>query len=228
MTQMREGVLDHGYVELIDNKAHDIDVVNAARVSFGRTSKSMAESDEKLIGFLMKNRHGTPFEHNYMKFQVRAPIFVFREWHRHRIGVSINEVSGRYKELETVFYLPTGRVRTQTGKPGHYKFETASADKEREALGMMIGVYDRAKAAYRELLELGVAKEIARCVLPVATYSEMHWTCNARSLMSFLSLRNSKHAQREIREYAEQMEKMFSKVMPITHKAFVDCGRVAP
>src|SRR5918992_1664668 len=160
-------VLDHGFVRLDDAMASDLSVVNAARVSFARRKEMMDESDEGLIRFLMRDRHGTPFEHNSFRFHIRAPIFVAREWMRHRVG-SFNEFSMRYARATDDFYLPErDDVRTQVGKPGAYSFEPVSeeiADLTREELR---SVYETAYAAYERLVELGVARELARSVMPV-------------------------------------------------------------
>jgi thymidylate synthase (FAD) len=234
----------HGFVHLQVATATDLDVVNAARVSFAKQSQwevrddpdagefrsVLAEADEAVLRWLMQKRHGTPFEHNFFKFHVRAPIFVFREWHRHRIGISINEESARYSPLAGDFYIPEGDAwRAQVGKPGAYRFEVID-DLERIAWAAdkMESVYKHAYDTYVELMEAGFAKEIARAVLPVGIYSQMIWTCNARSLMAFLSLRNDKNAQWEIRQYAKAMEQIFYEVMPITCDEFIKNGRVAP
>ena len=227
--------------ELIRSQAQDSDVIWAARVSTaGEKSlealNSEAERSEGLIRYLMRDRHGTPFEHNSMTFFVTAPIFVFREFHRHRVGWSYNEESGRYRRLRPVFYVP-GRDRAliQVGKTGHYRFEPGTEEQhdivESSTRRAAVAAYE----AYSEMLDAGVAREVARGVLPVATYSSMYATCNARSLMSFLSLRvQSDDAaypsspQREIQMVAEQMEQAFADLMPLTHRAFVDAGRVAP
>lgn len=220
-------VLDKGFVRLDGYCADDLSVVNSARVSFHKRSDTLQEGDDKLIQFLMKNRHGTPFEQNVFRFHVKAPIVVFREWHRHRIGISINEWSGRYSELEPDFYIPT-EVRIQTGKAGHYKYEPLddiSANAFREELELSS---DKAYETYKMALDMGVAKEQARFLLPLNIYSEMFWSCNARSLMSFLSLRNNIKAQMEIRSYAQVLEDIFSEIMPVTAQSFIDNGRICP
>lgn len=219
-----------GTLDLIEGPPHgDLMVVNAARVSHGNFTSIMRPEDEGLIGYLMKNKHGTPFEHNIFIFHVKAPIFVFREWHRHRIGVSINEMSGRYTELRPEFYYPDNdHCRKQVGKPGAYTYE-AMMPHEAESMRSTLKLqYERAYAAYTVMLKEGVAKEVARLCLPVAIYSEMYWTCNARSLMAFLELRNAPTAQREIKDYAQVMEDIFLEEMPVTAKAFIDNGRIAP
>jgi thymidylate synthase (FAD) len=219
----------HGFVQLESALASDLDVVRAARISFRRSTETLSEADEKLIAYLMREEHGTPFEHNYFRFQVRAPIFVLREWHRHRIGASINEESGRYVELREEGWTPEpDEIRVRRGRPGHYQYETASREIGQEAAEGQRNIHQAAFAEYRRQIELGVAPEVARNVLPVATYSEMIWSCNARSLMHFLHLRNAPEAQREIRLYAEALEEFFAEEMPVTHQAFVQFGRRAP
>lgn len=220
-------VLDHGLVTLETHNADDLGVVNAARVSFQKQDETLSQAGERLIVFLLKNRHGTPFEHNFFRWRIAAPIFVFREWHRHRIGHSYNEMSGRYTELPTTFYVPADVV-VQVGKPGAYTYEPANNEQAARHQDRLRAVYESATQAYHDALADGVAKQQARLCLPVAIYSEMIWSCNARSLMAWLSLRNHPAAQAEIREYAKAVETIFAQIMPVTHAAFVEHGRVAP
>ena len=208
--------------------ADDLSVVNGARVSFARRKEEMDESDQGLIGFLMRERHGTPFEHNSFRFHIRAPIFVAREWFRHRVG-SFNEFSMRYARATDEFYLPAAEdVRSQVGKPGAYSFEAVSDDLAKATREELKAVYETAYETYEKLVELGVARELARCVLPVGSYTEFYWTVNARSLMNFVSLRAAETAQREIRRYAEACETFLAEKMPVTHAAFVANNRTAP
>jgi len=220
-------VLDHGFLALDGAFATDLAVVNAARVSFNVASEEMSERDEGLIRFLMRERHGTPFEHGYFRFLVKAPIFVVREHHRHRSGHSYNEWSGRYSKLEAEFYVPD-YVRTQVGKPGAYSFEPVEPAVRDAAREEIRTAAEEAFAAYERMLEQGVAKEVARTVLPLAMYTKYFWSCNPRSLMHFCSLRNSEHAQFEIREYARAAESFLERLMPVTHAAFVANERTAP
>ncbi len=221
-------VLDHGFVRLDDAMASDLSVVNGARVSFARRKEAMEESDEGLIRFLMRDRHGTPFEHNAFRFHIRCPIFVAREWFRHRVG-SFNEFSMRYARATDEFYVPEPEdVRSQVGKPGAYSFEPVDADVAETTRETLHEVYVTAYAAYERLVELGVARELARAALPVGAYTEFYWTVNARSLMNFVSLRAAETAQREIRRYAEACERFLAEQMPVTHAAFVAAGRVVP
>jgi thymidylate synthase (FAD) len=221
-------VLDHGFVRLDDSMASDLSVVNGARVSFARHKTEMSEADEGLIRFLMRDRHGTPFEHNSFRFHIRCPLFVAREWMRHRVG-SFNEFSLRYAKATEDFYVPEPEdVRSQVGKPGAYSFEPVDdelAERTREELRE---VYDHAYETYTRLVEAGVARELARLALPVGAYTEFYWTINARSLMNFVSLRAAETAQREIRRYADAVERFFAEKMPVTHAAFIANGRVAP
>ena len=219
-------VLDHGFVRLDESMASDLSVVNAARVSFARRKEEMDDSDQGLIRFLLRERHGTPFEHNAFRFHVRAPIFIAREWFRHRVG-SFNEFSMRYAKATDDFYVPEAEdVRTQVGKPGAYTFEPVDAELAEATREELRAVYDAAYAAYERLVEQGVARELARAVMPVGSYTEFYWTVNARSLMNFVSLRAAEAAQREIRRYADACEQFLAEEMPVTYQAFVDAGRV--
>ena len=221
-------VLDHGFVRLDAAMASDLSVANAARVSFARRKDELDEADEGLIRFLMRERHGTPFEHNAFRFHIRCPIFVAREWFRHRVG-SFNEFSMRYAKATDEFYVPEPEdVRTQVGKPGAYTFEPVEDDLAERAREELRDVYERAFAAYERLVQEGVAREIARAVLPVGAYTEFYWTVNARSLMNFVSLRADEAAQREIRRYALAVERFLEEQMPVTYAAFVANDRTAP
>src|ERR671927_1375615 len=181
-------VLDHGFVRLDDAMASDLSVVNGARVSFARRKEEMDDADEGLIRFLMRDRHGTPFEHNSFRFHIRAPIFVAREWFRHRVG-SFNEFSMRYARATDDFYVPEAEdVRSQVGKPGAYSFEPVDDDLAERTRDDLRAVYDHAFATYERLVEAGVARELARVAMPVGAYTEFFWTVNARALMNFVSL----------------------------------------
>ena len=233
-------------VELVRSSASDSDVLFAARVSTqgeqsleAAASRVDASEDEKrskgLINYLMRDRHGSPFEHNSLTFYVQAPIFVFREFQRHRIA-SYNEESGRYKELSPVFYVPgPDRNLIQIGKTGSYDFIPGTAEQtalvEQESRTASIQAYE----AYQRMLEAGVAREVARIILPLNIYSSMYVTMNSRALMNFLSLRTKREGthfpsfpQREIEMCAEKMEDFWAELMPYTYAAFNENGRVAP
>jgi thymidylate synthase (FAD) len=225
-------------VELIQSMGGDDSVVRSARVSTtsGTTGDiSLGEREKGLINYLMRDRHGTPFEHNGFTFYVEAPIFVFREFMRHRIA-SYNEESGRYKELSPVFYVPDeNRKLVQVGKPGAYTFEDGTYDQKVIVPTDIKRVNTEAYKAYQRMLDKGVAREVARVVLPVNIYSSMYVTMNARALMNFLSLRTTREGthfpsfpQREIEMVAEQMEEFFAEKMPVTYETFNKNGRVAP
>lgn len=222
-------VLDKGHVYLEQHMGSDLSVANAARVSFAKKREVMDESDEGLVRFLCRNRHGTPFEHNSMTFVVKAPIFVFREWHRHRIA-SINEMSARYTPMPREWYVPDrDQIRVQKGKPGDYYFERLDDDQEAQNWVRQIEMAQASSyVQYEMMVNAGVAKEVARTVLPVGMYSEMYWTVNLRALMNFLSLRNHKHAQYEIRKYAEAIEEIVTEIFPVAMGAFIENGRQAP
>jgi thymidylate synthase (FAD) len=230
-------------VELVRSSASDSDVLFAARVSTqgeqtlesASAGTEASDRDKGLINYLMRDRHGSPFEHNSMTFYVQAPIFVFREFMRHRIA-SYNEESGRYKELSPVFYVPgPERNLVQIGKTGAYEFIPGTAEQtalvEQEARTVSQQAYE----SYQRMLEAGVAREVARIVLPLNIYSSMYVTMNSRALMNFLSLRTTRPGthfpsfpQREIEMCAEKMEEFWAELMPYTYEAFNKNGRVAP
>jgi len=227
-------------VELVKSSASDADVIWAARVSTAG-DKSLedvgadASKSEGLINYLARERHGSPFEHTSMTFFISAPIFVFREFMRHRIA-SYNEESGRYRELRPVFYVPSkDRKLVQIGKPGAYSFIEGTPEQHKLTVDAIKQTCTLAYENYQKLLTAGVAREVARAVLPVTLYSSMYVTMNARALMNFLSLRTARegshfpsYPQREIEMVAEKMEVEFAKLMPITYGAFEKSGRIAP
>jgi thymidylate synthase (FAD) len=227
-------------VELVRASASDADVIFGARVSTkGEQSLEDVDADPErsrgLINYLMRARHGSPYEHNSMTFYVQAPIFVFREFMRHRVA-SYNEESGRYRELRPVFYVPgPERKLVQQGKPGHYEFVDGTADQHKVVEEATKRACEQAYSSYLEMLDAGIAREVARIVLPVTIYSSMYVTVNARSLMNFLSLRTKRDdstfpsfPQREIEMVAEKMEAEWARLMPLTSEAFDRNGRVAP
>ncbi|MDR1684105.1 MAG: FAD-dependent thymidylate synthase [Elusimicrobiota bacterium] len=209
-------VLDKGFVKLVDFMGSDLRVVNSARVSFGGVSKG-EDKDKLLIKYLMEHDHHSPFEHCTFQFHIKCPIFVARQWMRHRIS-SYNEVSARYTEVKDEFYFPA-EFRTQDthNKQGSLK----SSDLDNAALSKIYQESIEASyEAYQKLLAAGVAREMARGILPVAQYTQFYWTINARSLMNFIRLRADSHAQYEIRVYAEAIEKMFKEKLPWSYDAF--------
>jgi len=224
-------------VELVQHTGSDATIAAAARVSTGLDMEEYtAEADRGLINYLMKKHHGSPFEHNSMTFRVSAPIFVLRGWPRHPVGWSYNEVSGRYKKLEPKFYTyPADRPLVQSGTGAHPKLTAGTPLLTTKVNAVLAADYSRAWSAYEDLLFRGVANEVARSVLPVATFTEMYATCNARSLMSFLTLRIDHpdnffdtKPQWEIENAAKQMEQYLKELFPETWHAFVANKRVAP
>ena len=227
-------------VELVKASASDADVIWAARVSTAG-EQSLDEIGEDparsagLINYLARERHGSPFEHTSMTFFISAPIFVFREFMRHRIA-SYNEESGRYRELSPVFYVPNAdRKLIQIGKAGAYTFVDGTKEQLEITEAAMKESYILAYQQYQVMLDAGIAREVARAVLPVGLYSSMYVTMNARALMNFLSLRTARegshfpsYPQREIEMVAEKMEVEFARLMPLTHAAFEKSGRVTP
>ncbi len=221
-------------VELVDSMASDRSVVQAAQVSL-KGKNSPAENHPHLIKYLMSSRHGSPFEHNAFTFYSSAPIFVFREWHRHR-HASINERSARYSELLPKFYIPGPERRmVNVGSSARPEMVMGSPKQYEKAIAGKKKIAEDAWAEYKRELQNGVSKEVARDVLPTSVYSEMYWTVNAHSLMNFLSLRIESddslvrsRPQWEIQMAATLVEVAFANKMPLTHEFFVAGGRVAP
>lgn len=212
----------HGVLALEKYCADDLDVVNAAKASFAKYAEEIGPAERGLIGFLIKNKHTSPLEHTFFKFHVRAPIAVARDWVRHRIGTAWNEESGRYVVLRPDFYIPTEKnIRSQVGKPGSYTFESITDQRIlNETIRDFNDAYGQSTYGYQHMINNGVAKELARYVLPVGIYTEWIWSCNAHSLMHFLTLRNAKDAMLELRLYAHQMEEIFAELMPVTAEWF--------
>lgn len=206
-------VLNDGFVELVDMMGDDQRVLDAARVSTGSTSKG-EEQDRKLIEYLMANEHHTPFEKIVTEWHVRCPLFVARQWFRHRIG-SFNEQSGRYKQFEFSAFMPqTWRAQDTKNKQGSVS-DAFTPDESMRLSSLLREAYSVSHRIYITLLEAGVAKELARSVMPMGIYTEFYWTVNFRSLMNFLKLRTDEHAQPEMREYAVDIAKITK-----------DCGRI--
>ena len=222
---MKIGVLDKGFVRLVDSMGSDLSIVRAARVSFDadwRTGDDEGK-DEKLIRYLWKHRHSTPFEAVTVTFEVQAPIFVFRQWHRHRTQ-SYNEVSARYTSLDMGFYIPDPAViGVQSKNNKQARDMDAPGPKNKiEMVARYTRACEDAFAMYEKLSDAGWPRELARAILPVSTYSRMFTTMNLRNLFHFLGLRLHEHAQYEIRVYAEAMLKIARDIAPIAVDAFAD------
>lgn len=219
-------VLDKGFVEFIDSMGDDKAAVEAARVSYGndtqKEDRTMTDKDKKLSSFLMDQGHFSPFEHLIMKFHVKAPIFVVRQWFRHRIGMSPNEMSRRYTSKQAdEFYIPD-HIRAQDTKNKQGSFRTNQKELEQQDIALIEASYERSYQDYKTLLEHGVAREMARMVLPVGQYTEFYITINLRALMHFIDLRADSHAQWEIQEYAKALAKFFEEKFPYTYKYFIE------
>lgn len=212
-------VLDHGYVRLVDWMGDDQAVVRSARVSYNAKPRNDG-SDEKLIRYLYRNAHTSPFEAVTVTFEVKAPIFVLRQWHRHRTW-SYNEVSARYTELPEEFYVPElDQITTQSSSNKQMRTDEANvnADVIRD---WMTQHNEDAFRRYKRMLLNGCPRELARTILPVATYSTMFATVDLHNLMHFLRLRLHEHAQHEIQVYAQAMRSLVAKhVAPVCMKAF--------
>lgn len=214
-------VLDHGFIRLVDHMGSDLSVVRSARVSYDADWRAGEDDgkDEKLIGYLLRHHHNTPFESVVFTFEVKAPIFVFRQWHRHRTQ-AFNEVSARYTELPEEYYVPAvDQITTQhaTNKQMRSTERHSQAAGIRAEMELFNGM---AFSIYRRMIKNGVARELARSILPVATYSRMFATVNLHNLMGFLRERLDERAQYEIRVYAEAIVSLIQPIVPVTMKYF--------
>ena len=214
-------VLNHGLVRLIDFQGTDLSIVRSARVSYDghRETGQDLGADYKLINYLWKNGHTSPFESASITFEVKAPIFVFRQWHRHRTQ-SYNEVSARYKELSEEWYLPdSSKITTQHSD--NKQMRTDEVNPHSESIRMLIQAQNRgAFKTYKDLLDKGCPRELARSVLPTGTYSHMFATANLLNWFRFLELRLHAHAQYEIRVYAEMILEILENLFPASVIAF--------
>ncbi len=216
-------VHNHGYVKLLEIMGSDEAIVDAARISYDRRGKS---EDRGLIRYLLRHRHTSPFEMGVMRFEVKMPIFVARQWIRHRTA-SLNEMSARYTELPDEMFLPeVVAMQSENNKQGRQSEQLSDGTNDL-LTGIINGANIAAYTRYEVLLEAGVARELARGVLPVNIYTKFIWKMDLHNLMHFLDLRLDKHAQKEIRDYAEVIEKLVALMFPITHEAFVDYIRDA-
>ena len=213
-------VLDKGFVTLIDFMGSDLSAVNAARISFNKQKDVMDADDEKLIKYLVDHEHMSPFRHQYITFHVKAPIFVFRQWMKHRIASEFNEVSGRYVNLgEVDFYVPDifrgQHVQNKQGSEGIVN------DNNHAQLLFSVACENSLKE-YNKLIELGVCREQARCVLPLGIYSEVFWTVSLQAAAHFIRLRKDVHAQKEIQDYAFAVEQLLTDIYPVSLRYLAD------
>ncbi len=227
-SRIEQRVLDHGFVALVDcmprmapeGKTADYSIVQAARVSYGEGTKQVSE-DRGLVRYLLRHRHTTPFEMVEFKFHVAMPIFVARQWIRHRTA-NVNEYSARYSIVPDRFYRPTPesiRAQSQSNRQGGDGCVDAGTAEE------FLALLERAEGLYKDYMqftEKGVARELARTALPVSVYTEWYWKCDLHNLFHFLALRMDPHAQHEIRVYADAMYQLVKPIVPISCEAFED------
>ena len=214
-------VLDRGFVKLIDHMGSDLSVVNAARVSFGKRKDVFDDGDEKLINYLAEHDHTSPFRHTALTFHVKAPIFVFRQWMKHRIASEFNEISGRYVEFpEDEFFVPdTFRRQAKVNKQGSEG--QVDGDAGAQAQDLFLASCRNSVAQYKQLIALGVCREQARCLLPLGLYSEVYWTVSLQAVAHFIRLRTDSHAQWEIQQYAHAVRGIVEGVFPAGLKALL-------
>lgn len=217
-------LLDHGYVRLVDSMGNDLSVVRSARVSYDAEWRAGEDEgkDAKLIKYLMRNRHTSPFESVTFTFEVKAPIFVFRQWHRHRTW-SFNEISARYAELPEEFYVPHMEKITAQSVGNKQQRTNEELESSPECQFWIEKSCRDSFQVYKNLIELGCPRELARGVLPVNTYSKMFATVNLSNLMKFIDLRDHSHAQYEVQVYAKALSELAEMVVPISMKAYKEC-----
>lgn len=213
-------VLDKGFVRLVDYMGSDERIVQAARVSYGAGTKTVRE-DRGLINYLMKNWHTSPFEQVQLTFHTKMPIFVARQWVRHRTA-RLNEISGRYSIMRDEFYVPSPdqvRFQSQSNKQGRSE-ESLSPDEAARVIALFEEEQRSIYTNYQGIIEQGVARELARMNLPLSLYTEWYWQIDLHNLFHFLRLRMDAHAQYEIRVYADAMAKCAQAVAPLAYAAF--------
>ena len=222
---MLKNVLDKGFIEVIDTLGNDLTVVNSARVSFGKRKTKFENGDRILVKFLAENKHYSPFRHIVVQFHLKAPEFVMRQWYKHVVGIETtssssvkdhawNEISGRYVPV-TDFYTPENwRKQSLNNKQA----SEGSIGDQNKANEIFENTMNTLLSSYNQLLELGIAKEQARILLPLNQYSEIYWTASFQAIMNFIELRDDEHAQWEIRQYAIAMKEMMQELFPETTK----------
>ncbi len=220
---LKRNVLDKGFINVIDKLGSDLTVVNSARVSFGKRKEVFDDKDRKLVDYLAKHKHWSPFRHLMVQFHVKAPEFVMRQWYKHVVGIETtsssatkdhawNEISGRYVPV-TDFYEP-GAWRKQS--ENNKQASEGLIDEQRSAVTIFEIAMKQVIESYEKLLELGVAKEQARMILPLNQYTEVYWTASFQAIMNFIELRDEDTAQWEIREYAKAMKELMLEIYPET------------
>ncbi|MBV2146316.1 MULTISPECIES: FAD-dependent thymidylate synthase [unclassified Wolbachia] len=214
-------VLDHGFIRVVDYMGSDSAIVQAARVSYGKGTKQISQ-DEALIKYLMRHHHTTPFEMCEIKFHVKLPIFVARQWIRHRTA-NVNEYSARYSILDNEFYIPKPeQIAKQSDNNKQGSGEAFDPDTSKEIIDSLTNDSNLVYSHYEKFIEQGLAREIARTNLTLNYYTQFYWKIDLHNLLHFLKLRADKHAQYEIRVYAEVMLDIIKKWVPLAYNAFVE------
>ena len=222
---MKIDILDKGYIEVVDTLGDDLTPVNAARVSFGGRSDKFTDKDRKLSKFLIRHKHFSPFRHQHVMMIIKAPEFVMRQWYKHVVGIETtsssvtkdhawNEISGRYVEVEEYYYPSYFRKQSEDNKQA----SEGEIEDQKQGYFLWEKGLQQIQETYKELLELGVAKEQARAMLPLSQYTKVWWTASFQSIMNFIELRDEKTAQVEIQEYARALKKIMLDVFPETTK----------
>jgi len=224
---MKNKVLDHGFVHLIDHLGNDLTVVNSARVSFGKRKDNFDIKDANLINYLAKHAHFSPFRHVSFQFHCKVPEFVARQWYKHCIGANYsekdhawNEISGRYVDLgEVEFYVPeVFRKQSKNNKQA----SDGAFERDDPLRKAYLSSITEAKSSYKFLIDAGVAREQARAVLPLCFYTEYYWTASLQAVANFIHLRNHEGAQWEIQEYAKTLQKLVEPICPVSLKALME------
>ena len=228
---MKSKVLDKGFIEVIDSLGNDLTVVNSARVSFGKRKTKFDKSDERLVRYLAKHKHYSPFRHLQVQFHLKAPEFVMRQWYKHVVGIETtsnsstkdhawNEISGRYVEYDE-FYEPT-IYRKQSDDNKQASEGEFKGDDIKDVESNWKQAHSMSLTAYKNLIDSGMAKEQARCILPLTLYTEVYWTASFQAVMNFIELRNEKTAQIEIQDYAKVLLDLMLEVYPMTTKLWAE------
>ena len=222
-------VLDKGFIEVIDTLGNDLTVVNSARVSFGKRKEKFDKSDERLVRYLAKYKHYSPFRHLQIQFHIKAPEFVMRQWYKHVVGIETtsnsstkdhawNEISGRYVEYDEFYQPAVYRKQSDDNKQASEgQFEKSEYDYQFVDINWT-NAHEICVSAYKQLIEIGMAKEQARCILPLTLYTEVYWTASFQAVMNFIELRNEKTSQWEIQQYAKSLLDLMSESFPKTTK----------
>ena len=226
-------VLDKGFIEVIDTLGNDLTVVNSARVSFGKRKEKFDKSDERLVRYLAKYKHYSPFRHLQIQFHIKAPEFVMRQWYKHVVGIETtsnsstkdhawNEISGRYVEYDEFYQPAVYRKQSDDNKQASEgQFEKSEYDYQFVDINWT-NAHESCVSAYKQLIEIGMAKEQARCILPLTLYTEVYWTASFQSVMNFIELRDEKTSQWEIQEYAKVVKKLCLTSFPKITKLWLE------